>query len=142
MTLRFTIHCTKQWIFFYQYIMKSCTGAYETLRRNVRAWNDIYKRDDDLFHDATEGWQGLVALSPRREYLGHVYIRRGSRFVRNLHGPQNQLDSMEILGIRQSLHNIASCHGPDTPRWSLSKVPVAWCSGKYPYQSVIGRGCI
>jgi hypothetical protein len=107
---------------FYQYIMESCTGAYETLRRNMRAWNDIYKRDDELFDDAAEGWQGLVALSPHREYLGHVYVRRGSRFGWNLHGSQNQLDYMEMLGIRQSLHNLVNCHGPDTPRWSLSKI--------------------
>ena len=107
---------------FYEYIMKSCPDAYKTLHENQRAWNDIYKLDSRLFDDETEGWQGLVALTPDRGYLGHVYIRRGSRFGRNLHGSQNQLDYMEMLGIRQSLYNLVSCHGPNTPRWSLSKV--------------------
>ena len=111
---------------YYNHMKTHCQGAEDFLLQTSGDWDDIYRRDSELFDDEEQGWQGLVALTSDRQYMGHVYIRRGSRFgPTGVDGRQtrwDQLDYMEMLGIRQSLRNVSSCQGPNTLRLSVSKI--------------------
>ena len=117
---------------YYNHMKKHCQGAEDFLLQTQGDWDDIYKRDSELFDDGERGWQGLVALTSDRQYMGHVYIRRGSRFgptaisdptaISGRRTRLDQLDYMEMLGIRQSLRNVSSCQGPNTLRLSVSKI--------------------
>ena len=108
----------------YTHIIKSCPVVTTKVNEYKNALKDVYSRDIDLFNDIEQGWRAIVALTPDHEYLGHVYIRRGSRFGTEPYLPWNQLDYLEMFGIRESLCNLTNtlCPSSNHKRLSVSRV--------------------
>ena len=87
----------------YNHIIENCHMVKNKVEEYQAAWRDVYKRDVDLFNDKEEGWRPIVALTPDHEYLGHVYIRRGSRFGTYSYLSWNQLDYLEMRNLTNTL---------------------------------------